>query len=680
MRLRRALGVLLLAGTYLPLHLLLDPAITGIAGRATRSVAGVAWMAGIEGTFFIAITAGLLAWILPSEPLGSLADRVGAALERPRTGVFAAAAGTITFLLSAGFARFYLGGLPSSVDEMVQLLHARAILAGHTALPLPGPAAAWMVQNSIPTPHGLASIYPPMHTLVLALGLAAGASWLVGPVMAGAAVGVSALVFERALPDLRTARLAGVLTALCPFVIFLGGTHLSHTTAAALAALTAWTALRARDGRAGWAAVSGAVTGAFVCTRPWTGMVLAALILAVVWLPAVRRHTPGWAVARGILLLLGGIPFAAFLFWWNAHLFGGPLTLGYTAAFGPEHGLGFHIDPWGNVYGPVQALAYTGADLVQLGTHLLESPLPALALVGLGLLYARRLPAGSGLFMAWAFGAVAANAVYWHHGIHMGPRLLYESAPGWVALWVVSVVTLAREGRALASAPRRAVVWAATLSLLGGALLVRGRAASYRIGPEERAEEALPRPPGTGPALVFVHGSWSSRISARLVAHGMRRDSVETALRRNDVCAVDQYARWRAGGEHGSPPALELQRLPGSPPDLVRRLLSPGNVIRMEPNRPADSTCVRQARADRFGTIELEPLLWQAPPLPGARLVVARDLGPSTDEAVRNALPGRTAWLYLPGKVDGKARLLDYRKGMRLLWGAGEDEAGSTSK
>lgn len=680
MKLRRALGVLVLAGTYLPLHLLLDPAVTGIAGRATRSVAGVAWMAGIEGTFFVAVTAALLAWLLPAEPLGSLADRVGAAVERPRAGVFAAVAGTITFLLSAGFAHFYLHDLPSSVDEMVQLLHARAILAGHTALPLPGPAAAWMVQNSIPTPHGLASIYPPMHTLALALGLAVGASWLVGPAMAGVAVGFSALVFERALPDLRTARIAGALNALCPFVIFLGGTHLSHTTALAFAALTAWTALRARDGHAGWAAVAGAATGAFVCTRPWTGTVLAGLILATVWLPHVRRRSKGWVLARGGLLVLGGIPFAVFLFWWNNHLFGGPLALGYTAAFGPAQGLGFRIDPWGNVYGPLQALAYTGADLVQLGTHLLESPLPALALVGVGLLYARRLPSGSGLLMAWAFGAVAANAVYWHHGFHMGPRFLYESAPGWVGLWVVSVVTLAREGRELASAPRRAVVWAATLSLLGGALLVSGRAASYRIGPEERSAETLPHVPGPGPALVFVHGSWSSRISARLVAHGMRRDSVETALRRNDVCAVDQYARWRATGEHGSPPALALQRLPGSPPDLVRRLLSPGNVIRMEPNRPADSTCVREARADRFGTIELEPLLWQAPPLAGARLVLARDLGPITDDAVRKALPGRTAWVYIARGARGAPRLLPYREGIRLVWGTGGEEAGSTPK
>ncbi len=669
MKLRRALGALLLAATYLPLHLLLDPDVTGLAGRATRNIADVAWMAGLEGTFFIAVTAALLAWLLPPEPVASLVDRVGAALASAPTGVFAAAAGTVTFLLSAGFAWFFLGGLPSSVDEMVQLLHARAILAGHIALPLPGPAAAWMVQNSIPTPFGLASIYPPLHTLALALGLAAGAAWLVGPVATGVAVGMSSLVFERALPDVRTARLATVLTALSPFVVFLGGTHLSHTTAAALAALTAWLGLRARDGRAAWAIAAGAATGAFVCTRPWTGMVLAALVLATLWLPRARARPLSWLLRRAGLLVLGGLPFAIFLFWWNDHLFGNPLTLGYTAAFGPAHGLGFHTDPWGNLYGPLQALAYTGADIVQLGTHLLESPLPALALVGLGLLLVRRMPPGSGLFLAWAFGAVGANAVYWHHGIHMGPRLLYESAPAWVALWVIAVSTLAREGRGLLAPARRGVVWAAALSLLGGALLVHGRAVSYRITPEERAAETLPRPPAEGPALVFVHGSWSSRIAERLVADGMRRDSVETAIRRNDVCAVDQYARWRAGGERGQAPPLALERLPGTPPDLVHRMLSPGNVIAVAPNRLPDDACLREARADRVGTIELEPLLWQAPPVPGADLVVARDLGPETDRAVRESLPGFTAWVYVDGGGSEGSRILPYAEGMSLIWG-----------
>ncbi len=678
MKLRRALGAFLLVATYAPLYLLLDPAVTGLAGRTTRAVTGVAWLSGLEGTLLIAVTAALLAWLLPGRPLASLAGRIGEALTRPSRRVFAAAAGGVTFLLSAAFAWFFLGGLPSSVDEMVQLLNARALLHGSAALPLPGPAAAWMVQNSVLTPSGLASIYPPLHTLALALGLAAGASWLVGPLAAGVATGVGSLVFERLLPSLREARVAAALTALSPFVIFLGGTQLSHTTAAALVVTTAWCALRARDGGAPWALAAGAATGAVVCTRPWTGLVLSAVILATLWLPRALRAPARWSAVRSGLLILGGAPFAALLFWWNQHLFGNPLRLGYIAAFGPAHDLGFHTDPWGNVYGPIQALAYTGSDLVQLGTHLLESPLPALALIGVGLLAARRLPRGSGTLLAWAFGAVGANALYWYHGLHMGPRMLYESAPAWVGLWVLSVAALAREGTGLASPFRRAVAWAAALSLLGGVLLVHGRAESYATTPAERKAATLPDPPAGEAALVFVHGSWASRIAARLEAMGMRRDSVETALRRNDICEVDAYARWRAQGARPPAPTLSFQRLPGSPPDLEQRALSPGNVVLVAPGRKPDAECIRQARSDRFGTIEMEPLLWQAPPFRGAHLVLARDLGPETNAAVRDSFPGLTPWVYVDAGPDRGPRLLPYAQGMRLLWGDSGAAGGSS--
>ncbi len=625
------------------------------------------------GTVIVLAVAVLLARVIPEHATDPAVEGAGSLLERPSSHAFALLTGGVAFALAALVGRVLLGGLPSSVDEMVQLLNARAILHGSTALPLPGPAAAWMVQNSIPTPSGLVSIYPPMHTLLLAAGLAVGASWIVGPLATGVTVAATSLVFDRLFEERRMARFAAALTAVSPFVIFLGGTHLSHTTAAALAALTAWAALRARDGRAGWAAATGAIVGAFVCTRPWTGMVIAAAMLAVLWLPEARRRPARWAFSRAVALGAGGLPFAGLLFWWNRHLFGSALRLGYLAAFGPLHGLGFHTDPWGNVYGPVAAVGYTGADLVQLGTHLLESPLPALAVIGFALLLVRRMPSGTGLLLAWALGAVGANAVYWHHGIHMGPRLLYESAPAWVGLWVVSVVTLARMSFRPAFRWRPTVTWTATLSLLAGVLLTPGRAGSYQVTDAERVAARLPTPPDTAPALVFVHGSWPSRVSASLVASGMRRDSVETALRRNDLCSVDRYARWRDGGRTGTPPRLDLEPAPGSPARLEQRALSPGDVILVAPGAVFGPRCRQEARSDREGTIELEPLLWQAPPFRGANLVIARDLGPAEDAAVRSRWPGRGAYVYVAGVGDGPPRLLPWAQAMHELWESGDE-------
>ena len=82
--------------------------------------------------------------------------------------------------------------------------------------------------------------------------------------------------------------------------------------------------------------------------------------------------------------------------------------------------------------------------------------------------------------------------------------------------------------------------------------------------------------------------------------------------------------------------------------------------------------CAREARADRVGTLELEPLLWQTPIPelePGAPLLF-RDLGPEENGRVLARHPGVDAWVQVAPTGSG-AGLLPYREGMELLWGSG---------
>lgn len=667
--LRRALGAGILALSLLPLHRLLAPADTGLAGEVTRRTAEASWRVGLWGTLATLGVAAVFAVLVPTDPAGWL-RRVGRRLVAVSAARFALGVGLLGAAASAVVAAGVFHGMPTSVDEMVQLLHARALLAGGSTLPLPADPAAWMIQNSLMVSGGWTSVYPPMHTLLLAAGLAVGAPWLVGPLATGVMAGASTWSFERLLPGAPlAARTGGLLVALSPFVLFLGGTELSHATAGAVVALALLFGVRARDGHWGWSVAAGAAVGAAVADRPWTGLVLAGATLAALWIPVVLRDRSGARrpVRLAVGLICGGLPFAALLLSWNAHLFGSPFRLGYLSAFGPAHGLGWHADPWGNAYGLREALAYTGADVLQLGVRLFESPLPATALIGLALLVVPALPSGVAPLLAWACAGLLANAAYWHHGIHFGPRLLFETAPAWIGLWVLGARGLAGPGAPLPDRVRRGFGWAAVLSLAGGVALVPGTAAAYRGG----SEAALPTPPRT-PALLFVHGSWGSRLSGRLAAAGMRRDSVETALRRNDVCAVDRYVRWREEPE-GAPPPLDFTPRSGSPSSLRARTLSPGNRVLVDPDARPDSSCLRQARADRDGTVELEPLLWQAPPLPGAPVVVARDLGPEANDAVRVAFPGYWSWAVVDGGPAGP-RIEDYDAAMRTLWGSGEAE------
>lgn len=665
---RRLLGAALILAATLPLHRLLDPAETGLAGATTRRITEDAWVMGWWGTLLVAGGAAVLTLLLRRDPAGALAP-LGRVLVPIPSPAYALACAILATALAAAVSLVGFGGLPTSVDEMVQLLHARALLAGSPALPLPGDGAAWMTQNGLLTPGGWASVYPPLHTAALAMGLATGAPWLVGPLATGAMVGFTALALVRLLPDHPlAARLAALLAALSPFVLLMGGTYLSHTLAGALAAATLWTALRARDEGVAWAVATGAVVGAFVCTRPWTGMALAAAVIGVVWLPVARERGLGWTVGRFSALVAGGVPFAALLLGWNEALFGHPFRLGYAAAFGPAHGLGLHVDPWGNRYGAVEALAYSGADLVQLGTALFESPLPAVALVGLALAWTPARWRGTGPLLAWALAGVAANAAYWHHGIHMGPRLLYETAPAWAALWVLAARALGGEGSPLSPRGRVWALWVVVLSLMGGAVAFPSRVAS--VGGGAAATARLPAPPAS-PALIFSHGSWPSRVAARLAAAGMRRDSIETALRRNDLCSVELYASWRTNPGDAPPPSLDLAPRSGVAPGLTSALVSPGNAVLVRPGREPAPACRREARADRLGSVELEPLLWQAPPLATSDVVVARDLGPAANQAILRAYPDRAVFVLVDGAEGGPPRLLPYDEGMEALWGEG---------
>ena len=276
---------------------------------------------------------------------------------------------------------------------MVQLLQARSWAAGALGAPLSDQTASRLVQNGVLASPGWVSVYPPGHTALLALGFGLGVPWLVGPALTAA----TTLAARRLLSARPGAALAGgVLVAFSPFVVLLGGGYLSHASAAAAAALALYAALLARDGRAGWAAAAGLATGVLVAIRPWTGVVLGLVLTEGVWAAAAARRAPApfwkaavrWFGKWVALWPLGGLPVAAAFALYHRTVFGHPLRLGYAAAFGPAHGLGFHPDPWGNRYGTLEALAYSGFDLMALGTHLLETPVSVVGLVGVWLVLA----------------------------------------------------------------------------------------------------------------------------------------------------------------------------------------------------------------------------------------------------------------------------------------------------
>jgi hypothetical protein len=679
----RALGLTLVVFTLVPMWRMLREPGTGLAGAGTVQATALTVQFLLWGTIATALLALIVGRTVPARRLEAGLRRLARTLCRPGSVVFAAGLALVSGVCTLAFSLLVLHGKPNLVDAMAQLLQARYWAAGRLAGPA-DMAAFYQVQNSLVTPAGWVSQYPPGQVALLAAGFRAGAVWLVGPALMAVTAFLTARIAEILLPGRRAvARVGAALAALSPFAMGLAGAYMNHVTAAAFTAGALLCALRLRTGRWYWALLGGFYISGVWVIRPLAAVDMAAPLTLAVWLGAGSGVVPG---RRRLIQWLGlAAAGAAPLFLaqaaYNLHFFGAPFRFGYLAANGPAVGLGLHLDPWGNVYGLREVLGYTASDLVALSGYLLETPIPIVAVIGLYLMLAPALPRAEKLIVAWALLPVLGNAFYWHHGLWMGPRMLAEAAPAWGLLAAVAAAGLVRltparvGGARFVYWPRSAVAGGLGLALLAG-LFVLGpqRLAGYTgLMPSTRLEAV-----GPARSVVFVHGGWTSRLAMRLAGAGMRLDSVETALRENSTCAVESYVAWRTGEtptgqarrapEAG--PAARLELNPAARPMLVVATLAPTDRARLTPGERLEGGCREEAFADRGGVIDVSPLTWQGdlPGVPGRGAVFVRDLGPAMNARLLALMPDRTPFVLLSRTADGTPHIEPYAAAMAWLW------------
>jgi len=185
-------------------------------------------------------------------------------------------------------------------------------------------------------PHNpnLAPTYPvgvPLHLAVA--GKLFG--WTAAPLIvelatALAALGLCFAVARRLGIDAALAAAGAVVLAAFPVFLFTSVQPLSDTPAATWCLATVWLALRSRD-HAGWAVACGAAFAMAVFVRATNAVLLPALLVLI-----------GADGRRLALAMLGGLPGAGWLAYYNHTLYGGALRSGYGAieqtfalAYGP---------------------------------------------------------------------------------------------------------------------------------------------------------------------------------------------------------------------------------------------------------------------------------------------------------------------------------------------------------
>jgi hypothetical protein len=641
---RRGVGVVLLLVVVIPFWKLLELHTGPVASEAV--VFGRYHAAIMVRNGVIALLLGTgVAWFIKPAMWERLVDRAANALEAPSSRLYAAALATVAGSITAGLAWYVWDNRPQFADVMAQLIHARYLAAGLWGGPTDVPIEFWTSTNTFISDGGWISQYPPGHVLLLAAGFRLGVFWIVNPLLMAATALLTSLAAERLLPDDRiTARTGALLLALSPFLLTIAAAHQNHMTAAALASAAAYCSLRARDGSRVWSIAAGAAVGWMFGTRPLTAVTVGAVITGGVWLVGLtgRDRPMVFSSARLAGAFAGALPCILAVAAYNMHFFGSPFRFGYLAYLGPGHRFGFHLDPWGNVYDPSDALGYASADLL-----------------------------GLRVITAWALALVLPLALYWHHDIVLGPRLLSDAAPAWCLLAAVAGIGLVRRvpRQHFMLSGRVSVRTALGIALLGSVVtgLVFFTPQDLRQYAQRFANRVTPADV-SGPALVFVHDTWNSRTAARLSANGMRADSVTIALTHNASCRLAEFAD-TPPERRGDRPRIVVS--PGEGDGSQPTRLSNGVVVRIAPGEQLTPACLREARSDRFGAVPLMPLVWTGdlPGMDGQGVMYARDFGPETNARLLARFPNREPFVLAPERPGQPAVTMSFDEGMALLWG-----------
>lgn len=232
--------------------------------------------------------------------------------------------------------------LPTVQDEYSYLLQSKIFAHLHWTAPPPPVPSSFQQPHVLTTPR-VASKYPPGHALLLALGAAAGAPWLVPLILSGATAALIFLLAESA---------TGPWIAVLCWAVWLGDPvtlkfqpgYFSEVTSG-LAFVASWWFLRRwrTSGEPRWLAFTAIAIGWMAITRPLTALMFALPVGAYVLTRVVRdglwRHV--------ILAGAAGAAVLAILPVWSAKTTGrwnlSPVTL-YTRDYLPFDKPGFGFD------------------------------------------------------------------------------------------------------------------------------------------------------------------------------------------------------------------------------------------------------------------------------------------------------------------------------------------------
>lgn len=524
---------------------------------------------------------------------------------------FAVAVSLVAATVYGTIAANVFSRVPITIDELVQLIQARMYAGGRLWEPVSPVPEHYSLLNIVDLDGRYYGQFPPGWPAMLAVGVLAGAPWLVGPVCGAIAVAAFWSYLRVVEPRRGVALGATLLLAAAPFMAFMAGSHMNHvpTLMWLLVAMAAMAhVMSSARPQLLPAFLNGLALGCAATIRP-VDAVAFALPAGIWYLVNAGRDASRWrdAFSAGVGV---AIPVMAMM-WVNTNTTGAPLLFGYQVLWGRSHDLGFHRAPWGLAHTPTRGLELVNVYFLRLQSYLFETSLPSLApfLAALGL--TRSVDRFDRYLFASAVFLVALYFAYWHDGFIFGPRFLFPLLP-MVALWTARLPGLVRDrfGDGLTYRTTWYGYGAAAVLALSVSVPARARDYGRAFVPMRLDHVSAARRAGVENALVFVRESWGTQLMARLWALGVPRSEAELLYGKVDACVLELRIRAleRAGVRDTAafvalvPSLSDSSRVVKSPfsPDITERYL---------PGAAYSPLCTRRVQEDRLGFTLLAPLL-----------------------------------------------------------------------
>ena len=327
--------------------------------------------------------------------------------------------------------------VPHIDDSVSNLFHAKYFAAGHLYLPASADFESFRMDLTVVRDGKWFGYAFPGWPAALAIGVLAGAPWLVNPLLGGSMI-LLTHAWTRRRYDHGTANLTVLILAASSWLIFTSAEMMGHPLTATLVLLALVAFDRATKGDAPWvlwSLVAGAAVGLAVLTRAFDGILLAGALAVITLIEG--RVIRAWrailtaglvSAAVGALILpynqavTGSATYPAHVAWADEHYGPGVDVLG----FGPNVG----ISSWPNLdplpgHGPADVVLNLNKNLFMVNIDLFGWPMGSLVFLWLAMGLGRWNRADAVTLAVPAIYIIGYSAFYFSGGPDLGARYWY---------------------------------------------------------------------------------------------------------------------------------------------------------------------------------------------------------------------------------------------------------------